>query len=52
MVEALPFTHPAQVAPLLALLRTQALFNTLVASCVRPGRPKGEHQPPSAAGQC
>ena len=41
-VEAVPFTHPAHVPPLLTLLRAQALFNTLVASCVRTQTPKGE----------
>ncbi|XP_041979348.1 mediator of RNA polymerase II transcription subunit 1 [Aricia agestis] len=34
-VTSVPFTHPSHVPPLLAALRQQALFNTLVASCVR-----------------
>ncbi|KAF4519193.1 hypothetical protein B566_EDAN013486 [Ephemera danica] len=36
LVQSIPFTHPAHVPQVLALLRQQALFNTLVASCVRP----------------
>ncbi|XP_063233144.1 mediator of RNA polymerase II transcription subunit 1 [Bacillus rossius redtenbacheri] len=36
MVTSVPFTHPAHVPQILAHLRQQALFNTLVASCVRP----------------
>lgn len=35
VVNSVPFTHPSHVPPLLACLRQQALFNTLVASCVR-----------------
>ncbi|XP_026327665.1 mediator of RNA polymerase II transcription subunit 1 [Hyposmocoma kahamanoa] len=35
MVGSVPFTHPSHVPPLLAALRQQALFNTLIASCVR-----------------
>ncbi|XP_030751629.1 mediator of RNA polymerase II transcription subunit 1 isoform X2 [Sitophilus oryzae] len=30
------FTHPAQVASILTVLREQALFNTVIGSCVRP----------------
>ncbi|XP_043245650.1 mediator of RNA polymerase II transcription subunit 1-like [Amphibalanus amphitrite] len=40
VVDAVPFTHPAHVPPLLTVLRAQALFNTLVASCVRTQTPK------------
>lgn len=35
IVSSVPFTHPSHVAALLACLRQQALFNTLLASCVR-----------------
>ncbi|CAH0585806.1 unnamed protein product [Chrysodeixis includens] len=35
LVTSVPFSHPSHVAPLLACLRQQALFNTLIASCVR-----------------
>ncbi|XP_052747649.1 mediator of RNA polymerase II transcription subunit 1 [Galleria mellonella] len=35
VVGSVPFTHPSHVAPLLACLRQQALFNALIASCVR-----------------
>ncbi|XP_060521486.1 mediator of RNA polymerase II transcription subunit 1 [Cylas formicarius] len=36
VVASVPFTHPADVARILAILREQALFNTVVGSCVRP----------------
>ena len=36
LVSAIPFTHPTQVPDILAILRQQALFNTLVESCARP----------------
>ncbi|CAH0715649.1 unnamed protein product, partial [Brenthis ino] len=35
VVGSVPFTHSSHVPPLLAALRQQALFNALVASCVR-----------------
>ncbi|KAL0838933.1 hypothetical protein ABMA28_016943 [Loxostege sticticalis] len=35
VVTSVPFTHPSHVPPLLACLRQQALFNALIASCVR-----------------
>ena len=35
LIEYIPFRHPNQVATIIDLLRRQALFNTLVASCVR-----------------
>nr|XP_032517270.1 mediator of RNA polymerase II transcription subunit 1 [Danaus plexippus plexippus] len=35
MVTSVPFTHPSHVPPLLSVLRQQALFNALLASCVR-----------------
>jgi len=34
-VEYIPFRHPNQVASIVDILRRQALFNTLIASCVR-----------------
>lgn len=36
LVSNIPFTHPAHVAQILVFLRQQALFNTLIASCIRP----------------
>ena len=35
LIEYIPFRHPNQVATIIDILRRQALFNTLVASCVR-----------------
>ncbi len=35
MVSSIPFSHPACVGDILAVLRRQAAFNTLVESCVR-----------------
>lgn len=35
LVSSIPFTHPSHVPQLLSCLRQQALFNTLVSSCVR-----------------
>lgn len=35
LVCSIPFTHPAHVPQILVYLRQQALFNTLIASCVR-----------------
>ncbi|XP_034948266.1 mediator of RNA polymerase II transcription subunit 1 [Chelonus insularis] len=35
LVGSIPFTHPAHVPQILGCLRQQALFNTLVMSCVR-----------------
>ncbi|OAD52651.1 Mediator of RNA polymerase II transcription subunit 1 [Eufriesea mexicana] len=36
LVCSIPFTHPAHVPQILVYLRQQALFNTLIATCVRP----------------
>lgn len=36
LVSSIPFTHPAHVPQILVYLRQQALFNSLLASCVRP----------------
>ncbi|XP_074040881.1 mediator complex subunit 1 [Leptinotarsa decemlineata] len=36
LVSNIPFTHPAHVASILMILREQALFNTIIGSCVRP----------------
>lgn len=41
VVTSVPFTHPSHVPPLLACLRQQALFNTLINSCVRTQCSKG-----------
>ncbi len=35
MVSSIPFSHPACVGDILAVLRRQAAFNTLIQSCVR-----------------
>lgn len=36
MVTSIPFTEPLQVPNIISLLRKQALFQTLISSCVRP----------------
>ncbi|XP_077556025.1 mediator complex subunit 1 isoform X1 [Haemaphysalis longicornis] len=36
LVSGVPFTHPTHVPQILVFLRQQLLFNSLVASCVRP----------------
>uniref|UniRef100_A0A6A7G849 Mediator of RNA polymerase II transcription subunit 1 n=3 Tax=Hirondellea gigas TaxID=1518452 RepID=A0A6A7G849_9CRUS len=36
MVSSIPFSHPTHITSILMLLRAQAAFNTLIASCVRP----------------
>lgn len=36
LVCSIPFTHPGHVPQILVYLRQQALFNCLIASCVRP----------------
>ncbi|EFA08558.1 mediator of RNA polymerase II transcription subunit 1 [Tribolium castaneum] len=36
LVSSIPFTHPAHVSQILVILRQQALFNTIIGSCVRP----------------
>ncbi|KAG5890718.1 hypothetical protein JTB14_026024 [Gonioctena quinquepunctata] len=36
LVTNIPFTHPAHVPSILMILREQALFNTIIGSCVRP----------------
>lgn len=41
-VAAIPFTEPSQLFRVVQLLRQQALFNTLIASCVRPNARPGE----------
>uniref|UniRef100_A0A0C9R6G8 Mediator of RNA polymerase II transcription subunit 1 n=1 Tax=Fopius arisanus TaxID=64838 RepID=A0A0C9R6G8_9HYME len=44
LVGSIPFTHPAHVPRILGYLRQQALFNTLLTSCVRPmARQELEH---------
>ncbi|XP_032453242.1 mediator of RNA polymerase II transcription subunit 1 isoform X1 [Nasonia vitripennis] len=44
LVGSIPFTHPAHVPQILNVLRQQALFNTLISSCVRPmARQDSEH---------
>ncbi|KAF5288427.1 hypothetical protein FQR65_LT02079 [Abscondita terminalis] len=36
LVHSIPFTHPGHVSQILVILRQQALFNTIITSCVRP----------------
>ncbi|XP_018319034.1 mediator of RNA polymerase II transcription subunit 1 [Agrilus planipennis] len=36
LVNSIPFTHPGHVSQILVILRQQALFNSIVTSCVRP----------------
>ncbi|CAH1154639.1 unnamed protein product [Phaedon cochleariae] len=36
LVNSIPFTHPAHVSSILMILREQALFNSIISSCVRP----------------
>ncbi|KAI4487733.1 hypothetical protein M0802_011879 [Mischocyttarus mexicanus] len=36
LIGSIPFTHPAHVPQILVYLRQQALFNSLISSCVRP----------------
>ncbi|XP_012282760.1 mediator of RNA polymerase II transcription subunit 1 [Orussus abietinus] len=44
LVGSIPFTHPAHVPQILVYLRQQALFNSLLSSCVRPmARQELEH---------
>ena len=41
MLSRIPFSHPVHVPKILSLLRQQLLFNSVLASCVRPGAKKG-----------
>nr|KAG5707647.1 hypothetical protein BaRGS_031029 [Batillaria attramentaria] len=50
MVSRIPFTHPTHVPQILNLLRQQLLFNSILASCVRPSAKKG-FMPGDNAGQ-
>uniref|UniRef100_A0A1B6DYB0 Mediator of RNA polymerase II transcription subunit 1 n=1 Tax=Clastoptera arizonana TaxID=38151 RepID=A0A1B6DYB0_9HEMI len=36
LINNIPFTHPAHVPQILTYLRQQALFNTVISSCIRP----------------
>lgn len=42
LVTSIPFTHPAHVPNILMVLREQALFNTIISSCVRPNSKQGK----------
>ncbi|XP_054285871.1 mediator of RNA polymerase II transcription subunit 1 [Macrosteles quadrilineatus] len=42
LVRSVPFTLPQHVPAILNLLRQQALFNSVVASCIRPNSKLGE----------
>ena len=44
MLSRIPFSHPVHVPKILSLLRQQLLFNSVLASCVRPGAKKGRWQ--------
>lgn len=41
LVNNIPFSHPAHVPQILVFLRQQALFNCVVASCIRPCSKQG-----------
>lgn len=41
LVSSIPFTHPTHVPNILMVLREQALFNTIISSCVRPNSRQG-----------
>ena len=34
-IKKIPFSHPAQVPRILAILRQQAVFNSVISSCIR-----------------
>ncbi|KAF6213795.1 hypothetical protein GE061_011517 [Apolygus lucorum] len=36
VVSSIPFTHPSHVPEIIGFLRRQAMFNCIIASCVRP----------------
>ena len=36
LVSNIPFTHPGHVPQILVYLRQQALFNSVISSCIRP----------------
>lgn len=42
LVTSIPFSDPQQIPKVIQLLRQQALFNTLVASCIRVNSVKGK----------
>lgn len=42
LVSSIPFTYPSHVSQILLLLRQQALFNTIISSCVRPDSRQGK----------
>ena len=42
VVKKIPFSHPAQVPRILAILRKQAVFNAILSSCVRTSGIQGE----------
>lgn len=41
VVSSIPFTHPSHVPQILAILRQQAIFNSLVNSIIRPHSKQG-----------
>lgn len=41
LVHSIPFTHPCHVSRILIILRQQALFNTIITSCVRQNSKQG-----------
>lgn len=42
IVQSIPFSHPSHISKILPLLRRQALFNSFVASCIRPKATEGK----------
>lgn len=43
LVNSIPFTHPGHVSQILVILRQQALFNTVISSCIRPNSKQGNY---------
>ena len=44
MVKKIPFSHPAHVPRILAILRKQAVFNSIISSCVRTSGIQGKYE--------
>ena len=44
MVKKIPFSHPAHVPRILAILRKQAVFNSIISSCVRTSGIQGNYE--------
>lgn len=42
LISNIPFTHPGHVPQILVYLRQQALFNSVISSCIRPNTKQGD----------